>query len=81
MANNQPQVLRRESEVGLLDGPLWLSHPVGTLSINLQVQGHPPLGGLSQCLLAQELAILHDLPAIVKLGSVGGPRSICTLAV
>ena len=62
MADNQAQKNRRESQVGLLDGPLRLSHPVGTLSINLQVQRHPPLGGLSQRWLTQELAIINNLP-------------------
>ena len=36
---------------------------------------------VSQCLLTQELAILHYLPAVVKLGSEGGPSSINTLAL
>ena len=58
-----------------------LGHPVGTLSINGQVQGHPPLGGLSQRWLAQELAIFNKLPSVVKLGSERGPRSINTLVV
>ena len=45
------------------------------------MQGHQPRGGLSQCWLAQELAILDYLPAVVKLSSEGGPSSINTLAV
>ena len=81
MTDEQPQELCCEREVGLLDGPFWLSDPIGTLSIYGQVQGHPPLGGLSQCWLAQELSILYYLPAVVKLGSDGGPSSICTLAL
>ena len=80
MTDKQPQELHRKSE-GRFDGPLWLSHPICTLTINLQVQVHPPLGGLSQCWLGQELSILYYLPAVVKLGGDGGPSSICTLAV
>ena len=60
VADNQPQKLHRESQVGLLDGPLRLGQPVGTLSINGQVQGHPPLGGLSQRWLTQELDIFDN---------------------
>ena len=44
VADNQQQKHCHESQVGILDGPLWLGQPVGTLSINGQVQGHPPLG-------------------------------------
>ena len=81
MADNQPQKLRRESQVGLLDGPLWLSHPVGTLSINGQVQGHPPLGGVAQRWLTQKLEIFDNLPSVVKLGSERGSISINILVV
>ena len=79
--DNQPQKPRREGQVRLLDGSLRLGHPVSTLSINGQVQGHPPLGGLSQRWLTQELAIFNNLPSVVKLGSERGPISINILAV
>ena len=45
------------------------------------MQGHLPLGGLSQSWFPQELSILYYLPAVVKLGSDGGPSSIFTLAI
>ena len=69
MADNKPQKFRREGQVGLLDGSLLLGHLVSTLSINGQMQGHPPLGGLSQRWLTQKLAIFDNLPSVVKLGS------------
>ena len=81
MADNQPQKLHRESQVGLLDAPLRFSHPVGTLSINKQVQGHPPLGGLSKQWLTQELAIFDNLPLVVELGGERGPVGINILTV
>ena len=81
MVDNQPQKLRREIQVGLLDGPLQLGQLVGNLSINGQVQGHPPLGGLSQRWLTQKLAIFDNLPSVVKLGSERGPISINILVV
>ena len=81
MADNQPQKLHHESKVGLLDGPLWIDHPVGTLLINGQVQGHPPLGGLSQRWLTQKLAIFDNQPSVVKLGNERGPVSINILVV
>ena len=77
--DKQPQELRRDSEVGLLDGPLRLNHSIGTLSIYLQVQGYPPLGGLSQRWLAQELGIFNNLSSVVKHGNKRGPSSINTL--
>ena len=61
MADNQPQKLRCEGQVGLLDGSLWLGHPVSTLSINGQIQGHLRLGGLSQQWITQELTIFDNL--------------------
>ena len=64
VADNQPQKFRRESLVGLLDGSLRLGHPVGTLSIKGQVQGYPPLGGLSQRWLTQKLAIFYNFPLV-----------------
>ena len=81
MADNQPQKLRREGQIGLLDGFLRLGHPVNTLSINGQMQGHPPLGGLFQRWLTQELDIFDNLPSVVILGSERGPISINILAV
>ena len=72
MADNQLQKLHRESQVSLLDRSLRLGHPVSTLSINGQVQGYPPLGGLSQRWLMKELAIFDNLPALVKLGGERG---------
>ena len=81
VADNQPQKLLRESQVCLLDGPLRLSHLVGTLSINGQLQGHPSLGGVSQRWLTHNLAIFDNLPSIVKLGSERGPISINILSV
>ena len=81
MANNQQQKLRRESQVSLLDGPLRLGHPLGTLSIDRQVQGHPPLGGLSQRWLTQELDIFNNLPSVVKLGSERSPISINIITI
>ena len=81
MADNQPQKLRREIQVGLLDGPLQLGQLVGNLSINGQVQGHPHLGGLSQQWLTHELAIFNNLPSVVKLGSERGLISINILAL
>ena len=81
VADNQPQKLRRESQVGLGDGPLRLSYPVSTLSINGQVQDHPPLGGLSQRWLMQKLTIFDNLPSAVKLDSERGPISINILTV
>ena len=81
VANNQPQKLCREGQVGLLDFSLWLGHLVSPLSINGQMQGHPPLGGLSQRWLTQELAIFDNLPSVVKLGSVRGIVGIYILEV
>ena len=81
MADNQLQKLHRESQVSLLDGSLRLGYPVGTLSINRKVQGHPPLGGLFQRLLTQQLAIFDNLPPIVKLGGKRGPVGINILVV
>ena len=69
--DKHPQELHRESEVGLLDGPLWLSYLVSTLSINLQVQD-------------QEVSLSdgsrRNWPSLVKLGSERGPSNINTLA-
>ena len=81
MADNQQQKLHREGQVGLLDGSIRLGHPVSTLSINGQMQGHPPLGGLSQRWLTQELAIFGNLPSVVKLGGEMGPVGINILAL
>ena len=77
VADNQPQKFHCESQ----DVPLQLGHPVGTLSINVQVQGHPPLGGLSQRWLTQELAIFDNLPPVVKLGGERSPVGINILDV
>ena len=60
----------------LMASSLRIGHPVSTLSINGQVQGHPPLGGLSQ-----KLAIFNNLPSVVKLGTQRGPISINILAI
>ena len=79
--DNQPQKPRREGQVRLLDGSLRLGHPVSTLSINGQVQGHPHLGGLYQGWLTRELAIFDNLPPVVKLGGERGPVGINILAV
>ena len=81
VADNEPQKLHRESQVGLLDVPLRLGHLGGSLSINGQVQSHPPLGGISQRWLTQELAIFNNLPSVVKLGNERGPISINILAI
>ena len=81
VGDNQPQKLHRDGQVSLLDGSLRLSHPVSTLSINGQVQGHPPLGGLSQRWLTQESTISDNFPPVVKLGSERGPISINILVV
>ena len=81
MADNQPQKLHREGKVGLLDGSLRLSHPVSTFSINRKVQGHPPIGGLSQRWLMEELSIFDNLPPIVKLNGERGPVGINILTV
>ena len=81
MANNQLQKIFRKSQVSLLDGSLWLGNPFSTLSINRQVQGHPPLGDLSQRWLTQELSIFENLPSVVKLGSERGLVSINILAI
>ena len=68
VADNQQQELSREGQVSLLDGSLRLGYPVSTLSVNIQVQVHPPLGGLSQRWLTQESAIFNNLPPVIKLG-------------
>ena len=81
MADNQLQKLCREGRVSLFDGSLWLGHQVSTLSNNGQVQSLPPLGGLSQRWLTQELAIFDTLPLVVKLGGERGPIGINILAV
>ena len=81
MADNQPQKLRRESQVGLLNSPLQLGHLVDTLSINGQVHRYPRLGGFSQRWFTQKLAIFDNLPSVVKIGSERGPISINILAV
>ena len=72
LEDNQPRELSGEGEVSLLDGFLRLCYPVGTLSINRQVQGHPSPCGFSQRCLMQELAIFYNLPPIVKHGSERG---------
>ena len=66
LADNQQIELSGEGEVSLLDGSLRLCYPVGTLSINRQVQGHPSLCGFSQRCLMQELAIFYNLPPLVE---------------
>ena len=81
MADNQPQKLHREGRVSLLDGSLRLGHPISTLSINGQVQGYPPLGGLSQRWLMKELAIFDNLPLVVELGGEMGPVGINILTI
>ena len=81
VVDNQPPKHHREGQVGLLDGSLRLGHPVNTLSIKRQVQGHLPLGGLSQRWLTQELAIFDNLPSVVKLGGERGLVGINILAV
>ena len=81
MPDNLPQKLRREGQVGLLDGSLRLGHPVSTLSINGQMQRHSSLCGLSQRWLTQELAIFDNLPPVVELGSDWGPININILAI
>ena len=81
LAENQPQKLHRESQVRLLDGPLQLDHPVGTLSINGKVQGHPPLGGLSKRWVTNELAIFNNLSPVVELDGERGPGGINFLDV
>ena len=45
------------------------------------MQGHPPLGGLSQRWLTQELAIFYNFPPVVELGSERGPVGINILVV
>ena len=67
--------------LAFLMAPFRLGQPVGTLSINGQVQGHPPLGGLSQRWLTQELAIFDNLPPVFKLGDERGLVGINILAV
>ena len=81
VVDNQPPKHHREGQVGLLDGSLRLGHPLSTLSINEKKQGHPPLGGLSQGWLTQELAIFENLPLVVKLGAERGPVGINILIV
>ena len=81
MTDNQPYELSREGQVSLLDVSLRLGYPVNTLSINRQVQGHPPLGGLSQRWLTQELSIFDNLPPVVKLDGERGPVSINIIIV
>ena len=62
-------------------------HPVSadnihnSQSINRQVKGHPPIGGLSQQWLTQELAIFDNLPLVVELGGERGPVGINILAI
>ena len=80
MVDIQQQKLHREGQVSLLDGYLRLGHPVNTLSINGQMQGHPPLGGLSRLWLTQELAFFDNLPLVVKLGGERGLVGINILA-
>ena len=48
VADYQPQEHGHEGQVSLLDGSLRLMYLVSSLSINGQVLGNPPLGGLSQ---------------------------------
>ena len=81
MADNLPQKLRREGQVSLLDSSLLPGHLVSTLSINGQMQGHPPLGGLSQRRLTEELAIFDNLPPVVELGGERGLVGINILTV
>ena len=76
----QPQELCDEREVGLLDGPLWLSDPIGTLSILTDVR--PSTSWWSLSVLARARTV-HPLlsTSYSQTRSDGGPRSICTLAV
>ena len=45
------------------------------------MQGHPPLGGLSQRWLTEELAIFYNFSLVVKLGGERGPIGIKILPV
>ena len=72
VAYNSQKKLCRDGQVSLLDG---------SLSINRQVQGHPPLGGLSQRWLTQELVIFNNLPSVVKLSGEKGLVGINILVI
>ena len=76
MADQAPNDIGWKCEVGLLDKASSLQHPVCTLMIQGNVMGEPPLGGLSQILLSLEIALLNQLPFVVKLGGERVPGDI-----